>query len=128
MTGRQSLPNAQHAYFETELAATDLDELPTGLLRWAKAFPLRGEVSDAAAAGDPPLPPPCEPSPEDESGRGLALVAALARAWGAHPRACGIEPVHTGDQVTYQGGTYQAKWYTRDQTPDTVNGGWKKIG
>ena len=34
----------------------------------------------------------------------------------------------TGDQVTYQGGTYQARWYTRDQAPTAVNGGWKKIG
>jgi Listeria-Bacteroides repeat domain (List_Bact_rpt)/Divergent InlB B-repeat domain len=34
----------------------------------------------------------------------------------------------TGDQVTYQGGVYQARWYTRDQTPGTPNGGWLKIG
>ena len=52
----------------------------------------------------------------------------------AAPGPNGIAPwtpttvYNSGDQVTYQGGTYQAKWYTRDQTPDTVNGGWKKIG
>ncbi|QMU71402.1 carbohydrate-binding protein [Streptacidiphilus sp. P02-A3a] len=33
-----------------------------------------------------------------------------------------------GDQVTYQGGRYQAGWYTRDQAPGSANGGWKKIG
>lgn len=49
---------------------------------------LRVEVSDADAGL--PLPQPCRASPDDESGRGLALVAALADSWGAHPRACGI--------------------------------------
>ncbi|WP_351234029.1 ATP-binding protein [Streptomyces sp. NPDC002133] len=47
---------------------------------------LRVEVSDASDV----LPRPREAAPDDESGRGLALVAALADAWGAHPRACGF--------------------------------------
>lgn len=48
---------------------------------------LRVEVSDA---GDSVLPVPREAGPDDESGRGLALVAALASRWGAHPRRYGI--------------------------------------
>ena len=34
----------------------------------------------------------------------------------------------TGDRVSYQGSSYQAEWYTRDQTPVTANGAWKKLG
>jgi anti-sigma regulatory factor (Ser/Thr protein kinase) len=48
---------------------------------------LRVEVSDA---GDSALPVPREAGPDDESGRGLALVAALASRWGAYPRRYGI--------------------------------------
>ncbi|MGK5447132.1 ATP-binding protein [Streptomyces radiopugnans] len=47
---------------------------------------LRVEVCDA---GDD-VPRPRGTSPEDESGRGLALVAALSDAWGAYPRPCGV--------------------------------------
>ena len=36
------------------------------------------------------MPQPGKATAEDESGRGLALIAALADAWDAHPRACGI--------------------------------------
>ncbi|MCX4750494.1 InlB B-repeat-containing protein [Kitasatospora sp. NBC_01287] len=34
----------------------------------------------------------------------------------------------SGAQVTYQGGTYQARWYTRNQAPGTANGPWKRTG
>lgn len=46
----------------------------------------RVEVIDANAA------PPCPRAagPDDESGRGLALVEALSDAWGANPRPYGI--------------------------------------
>jgi anti-sigma regulatory factor (Ser/Thr protein kinase) len=47
---------------------------------------LRVEVSDAADE----FPKPHETSPDDESGRGLALVEALADAWDVFPRPCGI--------------------------------------
>ncbi|MEU9043536.1 MULTISPECIES: ATP-binding protein [unclassified Kitasatospora] len=46
---------------------------------------LRIEVSDA----NPELPTLRHATPEDESGRGLELVAALATSWGAHPRGEG---------------------------------------
>ncbi|MFJ8361358.1 ATP-binding protein [Streptomyces sp. NPDC093984] len=36
------------------------------------------------------LPTPRDASPDDESGRGLTLVAALADDWGAEPRPGGI--------------------------------------
>ncbi|MFF9122921.1 ATP-binding protein [Streptomyces sp. NPDC014889] len=36
------------------------------------------------------LPTAREASPEDESGRGLALVETLANDWGAEPRQGGI--------------------------------------
>ncbi|GAA2117725.1 ATP-binding protein [Streptomyces synnematoformans] len=48
---------------------------------------LRVEVSDA---GDCAPPAPRRAGPDDESGRGLALVAALASRWGAYPRRNGI--------------------------------------
>ena len=47
---------------------------------------LRVEVHDASDA----LPRPRTACADDESGRGLALVDALADAWGAEPRPYGI--------------------------------------
>ncbi|WP_232246586.1 ATP-binding protein [Kitasatospora mediocidica] len=47
---------------------------------------IRVEVSDA----DPELPRQRLASTDDECGRGLALVEALAKDWGAHPRPSGI--------------------------------------
>ncbi|MDT0610247.1 ATP-binding protein [Streptomyces lancefieldiae] len=47
---------------------------------------LRITVSDADAT----LSTPATACPDDVSGRGLALVAALAADWGAHRRECGI--------------------------------------
>ncbi|MFJ9841278.1 ATP-binding protein, partial [Kitasatospora sp. NPDC101155] len=46
---------------------------------------LRIEVSDAS----PELPALRQAARDDESGRGLELVAALATSWGAHPRGEG---------------------------------------
>ncbi|MEU6082200.1 ATP-binding protein [Streptomyces sp. NPDC047108] len=84
----------------TETAVLLLSELMTNARTHARVSPgrelrarcvlrdgvLRVEVSDASDA----LPAPRTASPDDEGGRGLALVAALADEWGAHPRACGI--------------------------------------
>lgn len=47
---------------------------------------LRVAVEDA----DNTLPAPREAGPDDEGGRGLALVAAISDDWGARPRQYGI--------------------------------------
>ncbi|KUF17452.1 hypothetical protein AT728_15720 [Streptomyces silvensis] len=47
---------------------------------------LRIEVADAN--GEQPAPRSARA--EEESGRGLALVIALAERWGCHPRAYGV--------------------------------------
>ncbi|MGW7361877.1 ATP-binding protein [Streptomyces sp. NPDC054841] len=86
----------------TETAVLLLSELVTNACRHARVSPgrevwtrcvlggdgatLRVEVSDASDA----LPCARVAAPDDESGRGLTLVAALADAWGAYPRECGI--------------------------------------
>jgi anti-sigma regulatory factor (Ser/Thr protein kinase) len=83
-----------------ETAVLLLSELMTNACRHARVSPgreisarcvlrderLRVEVSDASDV----LPQLRCPSPDDESGRGLALVTALADQWDAHPRPCGI--------------------------------------
>ncbi|MEV8017823.1 ATP-binding protein [Streptomyces sp. NPDC086554] len=46
----------------------------------------RVEVADASDV----LPCPRQAGPDDESGRGLALVELLADAWGSYPRPYGI--------------------------------------
>ncbi|MEW2167535.1 ATP-binding protein [Streptomyces sp. NPDC007084] len=84
----------------TETAELLLSELMTNAYGHAKSSPgreiwarcrltedrLRVIVSDA---GDT-LPVPREVGPEDESGRGLTLVAALADKWGAQWRTKGV--------------------------------------
>jgi anti-sigma regulatory factor (Ser/Thr protein kinase) len=84
----------------TETAVLLLSELMTNAYRHAKVSPgreirarcaldddhLRVWVTDASDT----LPEPRDTSPDDESGRGLALVAALADDWGAAHRENGI--------------------------------------
>ncbi|MFE0327509.1 ATP-binding protein [Streptomyces sp. NPDC058960] len=84
----------------TETAVLLLSELMTNAYRHAKvpagreirarcvlkANRLHISVTDA----NDTLPTPRDASPDDESGRGLALVASLADAWGAEPRPGGI--------------------------------------
>jgi anti-sigma regulatory factor (Ser/Thr protein kinase) len=84
----------------TETAVLLLSELMSNAYRHAKVSPgreiqagcvlgpdhLRVSVTDA----NDTLPTSRRASPDDESGRGLALVAALADTWGAEPRAGGI--------------------------------------
>jgi anti-sigma regulatory factor (Ser/Thr protein kinase) len=84
----------------TETAVLLLSELMTNAYRHAKVSPgreiwarcaldddrLRVWVTDASDT----LPTPRNASPDDEAGRGLALVAALADDWGATPQEHGI--------------------------------------
>ncbi|MFF4401213.1 ATP-binding protein [Streptomyces sp. NPDC001480] len=84
----------------TDTAVLLLSELMTNAYRHAKAPAgreiwarcvvtedrLRVTVTDASAT----LPTPGTASPDDESGRGLTLVAALAGGWGAAGRECGV--------------------------------------
>lgn len=64
--------------------------VPAGREVWARCIlvgeVLRVEVLDANNA----LPQPRSASSDDESGRGLVLVAALADTWGFEPRPYGI--------------------------------------
>ncbi|MGP3773826.1 ATP-binding protein [Streptomyces sp. SDT5-1] len=86
----------------TDTAELLLSELMTNAYRHAKVPPgreirarafldgaLRVEVTDAS----PTLPVLRTPSTEEESGRGLTLVALLADAWGAEPREGGVGKV-----------------------------------
>ncbi|MER6355099.1 ATP-binding protein [Streptomyces sp. NPDC001634] len=84
----------------TETAVLLLSELMTNAYRHAKVPPgreirarcileadrLHVSVTDA----NDTLPTPREASPDDEGGRGLTLVEALADKWGAEPRPGGI--------------------------------------
>ncbi|MEY9992856.1 anti-sigma regulatory factor (Ser/Thr protein kinase) [Streptomyces sp. V4I8] len=84
----------------TETAVLLLSELMTNAYRHAKVSPgreigarcsldanrLRISVMDANDS----LPEPRTAASDEESGRGLTLVAALADAWGAEPREGGI--------------------------------------
>ncbi|MFI6442994.1 ATP-binding protein [Kitasatospora sp. NPDC050543] len=84
----------------TDTAVLLLSELVTNACRHARVPPdgrvgirfvlldglMRIEVSDPGA-GEPRL---LRTDPDDESGRGLELVTALAASWGIQPRAGGV--------------------------------------
>jgi anti-sigma regulatory factor (Ser/Thr protein kinase) len=84
----------------TETAVLLLSELMTNAYRHAKVSPGREIWARCAQDGDcvrvwvtdanDTLPAPRNASPDDESGRGLTLVAVLADNWGAAPRKHGI--------------------------------------
>ncbi|MEU6481411.1 ATP-binding protein [Streptomyces sp. NPDC047017] len=85
----------------TETAVLLLSELMTNAYRHARTSPGReiwarcvledgGRLRVTVTDANDTLPVPRRAAPEDESGRGLALVAALAADWGAAPRPCGI--------------------------------------
>jgi two-component sensor histidine kinase len=85
----------------TDTAVLLLSELMTNAYRHARVSPgreirvrcalgedrrLRVSVSDA----DDTMPTFRNPTPEDESGRGLILVTLLAETWGTEPRTNGV--------------------------------------
>lgn len=84
----------------TETAVLLLSELMTNAYRHAKVSPGREIRCRCVLAADrlhisvtdanDTLPTPREASLDEESGRGLALLAALADTWGAEPRPHGI--------------------------------------
>ncbi|MFC9468749.1 ATP-binding protein [Streptomyces coelicoflavus] len=67
-------------------------KVPAGREIWARCIltddHLRITVTDADNTLPKPAPAPA--CPDDESGRGLALVATLADDWGVERRKCGI--------------------------------------
>ncbi|MFD8351116.1 ATP-binding protein [Streptomyces coelicoflavus] len=69
-------------------------KVPVGREIWARCIltddHLRITVTDADTTLPQPAPAPAPACPDDESGRGLALVASLAADWGAQKRARGI--------------------------------------
>lgn len=84
----------------TDTAELLLSELMTNAYRHAKA-PAGREIWTRCALTDNrlritvtdannTLPTPSAACPDDESGRGLALVATLADDWGSQRRRCGI--------------------------------------
>ncbi|MFD7501740.1 ATP-binding protein [Streptomyces sp. NPDC059850] len=97
---REQARTWQIAEAQAEVAVLLISELVTNACRHARVSPgrqvrarcvvrdgkLRVEVSDASEV----MPRPRQATAEDESGRGLELIAALADAWDAHPRECGI--------------------------------------
>ncbi|MFF4759130.1 ATP-binding protein [Streptomyces sp. NPDC001292] len=84
----------------TETAVLLLSELMTNAYRHAKApgreirarcvLSDEGRLRISVADANDTLPTPREASPEDESGRGLALVETLADDWGTEHRPAGI--------------------------------------
>ncbi|MFF1477652.1 ATP-binding protein [Streptomyces sp. NPDC058301] len=83
-----------------ETAVLLLSELMTNAVRHARVPVGRDVVARCVLGGDifrvevidanATLPCPRPAGPDDESGRGLALVEALSDAWGANPRPYGI--------------------------------------
>ncbi|GAB2962774.1 hypothetical protein GCM10023080_024210 [Streptomyces pseudoechinosporeus] len=84
----------------TETAVLLLSELMTNAYRHAKVTPGRqirtrcvldaGHLCVSVTDANDTLPTLREAAPDDESGRGLPLVATLADDWGAEPRNGGI--------------------------------------
>ncbi|MYV44730.1 ATP-binding protein [Streptomyces sp. SID2888] len=116
----------------TDTAVLLLSELMTNAYRHAKVSPgleirarcvlsdegrLRVSVADA----DGTLPAPREASPDDESGRGLTLVQALADDWGTEPRPGGIgktvwfELSPSGRPAVLESGTEEGSAYADGQ-------------
>ncbi|MGW3495150.1 ATP-binding protein [Streptomyces sp. NPDC001020] len=78
-------------------------KVPAGREIWARCVVTENRVRVTVTDASDILPTPGTASPDDDSGRGLALVVALADDWGAERRECGI-----GKEV----------WFELAMTPD----------
>lgn len=65
-------------------------KVPAGREIWARCAIVDDRFRVTVTDANDTLPTPGTASLEDESGRGLALVANLADDWGAERRECGI--------------------------------------
>ncbi|MFD9978969.1 ATP-binding protein [Streptomyces massasporeus] len=65
-------------------------KVPAGREIWARCVVTEDRVRVTVTDANDTLPTPSTASLDDESGRGLTLVAALADDWGAERRGCGI--------------------------------------
>ncbi|WP_217167396.1 ATP-binding protein [Streptomyces sp. AC512_CC834] len=65
-------------------------KVPAGREIWARCVVADNRLRITVTDADTALPAPATACPEDESGRGLALVATLADDWGVERRECGI--------------------------------------
>ncbi|MGW7254053.1 ATP-binding protein [Streptomyces sp. NPDC054834] len=64
--------------------------VPAGREIWARCVVTEDRLRVTVTDANDTFPTPGAPSPDDESGRGLTLVAALADDWGAGGRECGL--------------------------------------
>ncbi len=65
-------------------------KVPAGREIWARCILEEDRLRISVTDANDTLPTPRDASPDDESGRGLTLVATLADKWGTEPRPCGI--------------------------------------
>ncbi|MGW3726889.1 ATP-binding protein [Streptomyces sp. NPDC000851] len=65
-------------------------KVPAGREIWARCVVSEGRLRITVTDANNTLPSPASACLDDESGRGLALVAGLADDWGAQKRDCGI--------------------------------------
>ena len=65
-------------------------KVPAGREIWARCVVTEDHIRVTVTDANNTLPAPGTASLDDESGRGLTLVAALADDWGAERRGCGI--------------------------------------
>ncbi|MFH8442842.1 ATP-binding protein [Streptomyces sp. NPDC018026] len=65
-------------------------KVPSGREIWARCLLAGDRLRITVTDADATLPKPAPACSDDESGRGLALVATLADDWGVERRECGI--------------------------------------